>query len=166
MYCPSCREIIDNDCKFCTKCGQMIAKNQLKNKFGKVIFKGNLGEAMKLNVVYISLNGITMGKVSSKKFLCLELPYGVYSFDISLLNKKESISLEINEKNSNLIEDINIELINKNNEDFLISISTINSPKYLQELLTNNNIIAKKIYESGAVNDFTEINNAKKRYIL
>ena len=58
MYCSSCGEIIDNDCKFCTKCGQMIAKNQLKNKFGKVIFKGNLGESMKLNVVYISLNGI------------------------------------------------------------------------------------------------------------
>lgn len=119
MYCPSCREIIDNDCKYCTKCGQMVVKKESDNsKIGRIIFRLNIQYVYHTNDTIAPLaiwyKNKLIASLNCNKLVYCDIPYGKYTFNIDygqLYNIlfhhcQDSIDITVDNENADLIVDI------------------------------------------------------------
>lgn len=112
MYCPSCREIIDNDCKYCTKCGQMVVKKESDNsKIGRIIFRLNIQYVYFPNDAPSAIwyNNKLIASINCNKLVYCDIPYGKYRFNINygqLETYQNYIDIIVDNENSDLIVDI------------------------------------------------------------
>lgn len=124
MYCPGCKRIIDDDCIFCTKCGQRVSNKVLSNnKIGSILFKENCSSVIfdecEKNTIFISLFNKNIAMLNSSKFIYCDIPYGKYCFFIKYVKPSSSIfskyrtkegviTVDINDDNPDLIVDIHM----------------------------------------------------------